>query len=165
MRENLGLTGRGVRVGIIDTGIDLDHPDLAGRIVAGWDFVGDDFNAANPERLTPQPDPNPDDCNGHGTHVAGIVGANGRVKGVAPEVVFGAYKVFGCEGSTTSEIILAALEMAWKDRMDVVNMSLGAAFQWPQYPTAVASDRLVRKGVVVVAPAGNSGANGAFSLS
>lgn len=165
VRENLGLTGRGVRVGIIDTGIDLDHPDLAGRIVAGWDFVGDDFDAANPERLTPQPDPNPDDCNGHGTHVAGIVGANGRVKGVAPEVVFGAYKVFGCEGSTTSEIILAALEMAWKDRMDVVNMSLGAAFQWPQYPTAVASDRLVRKGVVVVASAGNSGANGAFSLS
>lgn len=48
--------------------------------------------------------------------------------------------------------------------MDVVNMSLGAAFQWPQYPTAVVSNRLVRKGVVVVASAGNNGANGAFSL-
>jgi minor extracellular serine protease Vpr len=165
VHNNMGLTGRGVRVGIIDTGIDLEHPDLAGRIVAGWDFVGDAFDASNPSRLTPNPDPNPDDCNGHGTHVAGIVGANGRVKGVAPEVSFGAYKVFGCEGSTTSDIILAALEMAWKDRMDVVNMSLGAAFQWPQYPTAVASDRLVKKGVVVVASAGNSGANGAFSLS
>lgn len=167
VQSELGLTGRGVRVAIIDTGIDLDHPDLAGRIVAGWDFVGDDFNAGSPdpERRIPRPDPIPNDCNGHGTHVAGIVGANGRVKGVAPEVLFGAYKVFGCEGSTTADIILAALEMAWKDRMDVVNMSLGAAFLWPQYPTAVASDRLVTRGVVVVASAGNSGAAGTFSMS
>ncbi len=165
VQRELGLTGRGVRVGIIDTGIDLQHPDLAGRIVAGYDFVGDEFNAADPSRTTPRPDPNPDDCNGHGTHVAGIVGANGQVKGVAPEVLFGAYKVFGCEGSTTSDIILAALEMAWRDRMDVVNMSLGAAFQWPQHPTAVASSRLARRGVVVVASAGNNGLNGSFSVS
>jgi minor extracellular serine protease Vpr len=165
VQRELGLTGRGVRVGIIDTGIDLQHPDLAGRIVAGYDFVGDEFNAADPSRRTPRPDPDPDDCNGHGTHVAGIVGANGRVKGVAPEVLFGAYKVFGCEGSTTADIILAALEMAWRDRMDVVNMSLGAAFQWPQYPTAVASSRLAQRGVVVVASAGNNGGNGAFSMS
>jgi hypothetical protein len=86
----------------------------------------------------PVPDPDPDDCNGHGTHVAGIVGANGDVVGVAPEVTFGAYRVFGCEGSTTADIMIAAMERALADGMDVLNMSIGSAFQWPQYPTAVA---------------------------
>jgi subtilisin family serine protease len=172
-QSNLGLSGRGIKVGIIDTGIDLQHPDFAGRIRYGFDFVGDAFNAdpASPTfNPIPVPQPGPgsrpggDDCNGHGTHVAGITGANGTVKGVAPEVTLGAYRVFGCEGSTTSDVIIAALEMAYRDGMDVVNMSLGAAFQWPQYPTAVVSNRLVRRGVVVVASAGNNGANGAFSL-
>src|SRR5690606_31428828 len=102
----------------------------------------------------PSPDPNPDDCNGHGTHVAGIVGANGTVKGVAPEVTFGAYRVFGCDGSTTSDIMLAAMERAYKDGMQVLNMSIGSPYQWPQYPTAEAASRLVRKGMVVVASIG-----------
>src|SRR5690606_36254965 len=66
--------------------------------------------------------------------------------------------VFGCDGSTDTQIILDALERALADGMDVVNMSLGAAFQtWPGYPTDVASDRLVDAGVVVVASAGNEG--------
>jgi minor extracellular serine protease Vpr len=169
-QNTLGLNGRGVKVGIIDTGIDLEHPDFAGRIRYGFDFVGDAYNAADPNNSTPIPQPGPgtrpggDDCNGHGTHVAGITGANGTVKGVAPEVTLGAYRVFGCEGSSSADVIIAALEKAYKDGMDVVNMSLGAAFQWPQYPTAVVSNRLVKKGVVVVASAGNSGANGAYSL-
>lgn len=169
-QNTLGLNGRGIKVGIIDTGIDLEHPDFAGRIRYGFDFVGDAYNAADPNNNIPIPQPGPgtrpggDDCNGHGTHVAGITGANGTVKGVAPEVTLGAYRVFGCEGSSSADVIIAALEMAYKDGMDVVNMSLGAAFQWPQYPTAVVSNRLVKKGVVVVASAGNSGANGAYSL-
>ena len=98
----------------------------------------------------PKPDKYPDDCQGHGTHVAGIVGANGTIKGVAPQVTFGAYRVFGCDGSTDTDIILAALERAKHDGMDVVNMSLGAGFQsWPTYPTSVASDRLWKRGIVV----------------
>ena len=59
--------------------------------------------------------------------------------------------------------MLAAMEMALADGMDVLNMSIGSAFQWPQYPTAIAADRLVNKGMVVVAPIGNSGANGLYS--
>jgi len=115
----------------------------------------------------PVPDAIPDDCAGHGTHVAGIIGANvsgaGGLKGVAPGVTFGAYRVFGCEGSTTADIMIAAMERALADGMQVLNMSIGSSFQWPQYPTAVASDRLVNKGMVVVASIGNSGANGLYS--
>ncbi len=171
-QSELGLTGEGVRVAIMDTGIDYEHPDLGGpgplptsRVVAGHDFVGDEFNAGShvDAHREPQPDDDPMDCNGHGTHVAGIVGADGEVTGVAPGVVFGAYKVFGCEGSTTADIMIAAMEMALRDRMDVLNMSIGSAFTWPEYPTATASDRLVRRGVSVVASIGNSGANGLYS--
>jgi minor extracellular serine protease Vpr len=165
-QNELGLDGRGVKVGVIDTGIDLEHPDLAGRIVSQFDFVGDAYNADpsspgfNP---VPTPDPIADDCNGHGTHVAGIIGAKGQVTGVAPAVSFGAYRVFGCEGSTDDDVLLAALERAKADGMQVVNMSLGSSFGWAQSPLALASSRLVKRGVVVVASAGNSGALGLYS--
>lgn len=183
-QSELGFTGDGLRVAVVDTGIDVDHPDLGGdgtpggtpfptdRVVAGYDFVGDDYNADDTSpayQPVPSPDDNPDDCNGHGSHVAGIVGANGDsavggVTGVAPDVEFGAYRVFGCGGSTTSDIILAALERAHADDMDVVNMSLGAGFvTWPEYPTATASDALVDEGVVVVASIGNNGTAGTWS--
>jgi Subtilisin-like serine proteases len=173
-QNQLGLTGAGVKVAVMDTGIDYDHPDLGGcfgpgcRVFTGWDFVGDDFNADDTSpsyNPITTPDPFPDDCNGHGTHVAGIVGANGSIRGVAPGVSFGAYRVFGCEGSTTSEIMIAAMERALDDHMDILNMSIGAAFQWPQYPTAVAASKLVGKGMVVVTSIGNSGANGLYSAS
>jgi len=171
-QSELGYTGAGVKVAVMDTGIDYDHPDLGGcfgpgcRVAYGYDFVGDAFNADpgspayNP---TPVPDTDPDDCGGHGTHVAGIVGANGTVKGVAPDATLGAYRVFGCNGSTTADIMIAAMERALADGMQVLNMSIGSSFQWPQYPTAQAADRLVNKRMVVVASIGNSGANGLYS--
>src|SRR5206468_3578978 len=116
----------------------------------------------------PHPDADPDDCAGHGTHVAGIIGASGNpatggVRGVAPGVTFGSYRVFGCQGSTEADIMLAAMEAALADHMDVLNMSIGSAFQWPQYPTSAAANRLVNKGVVVVASIGNSGTDGIYS--
>lgn len=165
-QTQLGVTGQGVKVGIIDTGLDIDHPAFGGngaddstpfptaRVVAGWDFVGDAFvNSSS----TPVPDDNPDDCGGHGTHVAGIVGANGTVKGVAPGVKFGAYRVFGCSGSTTADIMIKAMERALADGMNIVNMSIGSAYQWPQYPSAAAATRMVNRGMVVVASIGNDG--------
>ncbi len=170
-QSELGLTGAGVRVAVMDTGIDYHHPDLGGcfgpgcRVETGFDFVGDAFEGTTQPIRTPDPDP--DDCNGHGTHVSGIVGASaagpGGVTGVAPGVTFGAYRVFGCTGNTFADIMIAAMERALADDMDVLNMSIGAAFQWPAYPTAAASDRLVNAGMVVVASFGNSGANGVYS--
>ncbi len=180
-QSELGFTGKGIKVAVVDTGIDVDHPafggsgvarsnsPLGGRVVKGYDFVGDAFNADSTSATynpVPTPDPNPDDCAGHGTHVAGIIGANdptNELKGVAPGVTFGAYRVFGCGGSTFSDIMIAAMERALTDKMQVLNMSIGSAFQWPQYPTAMAATRLVNKGVVVVASIGNEGANGLYS--
>lgn len=172
-QSELGLTGRGVRVAVMDTGIDYDHPDLGGcfgpgcRVEGGWDFVGDAYNndASSPGyNPVATPDALPDDCGGHGTHVAGIVGANGAVRGVAPGVTFLGYRVFGCAGSTSADIMMAAMERILEDGADVLNMSIGSAFQWPQYPTAQAADRLVNKGVVVVASAGNDGARGTYAI-
>ncbi|OGN98829.1 MAG: hypothetical protein A2Z71_04100 [Chloroflexi bacterium RBG_13_50_21] len=180
-QSELGFTGAGIKVAVMDTGIDVNHPDLGGngvaelnssffysnpRIIAGYDFVGESYNADPSSAFyspTPIPDAIPDDCNGHGTHVAGIVGANGLVVGVAPGVSFGAYRVFGCEGSTTADIMVAAMERALADGMQVLNMSIGSAYQWPQYPTAIAANRLVNKGMVVVASIGNNGPNGLYA--
>jgi subtilisin family serine protease len=175
-----GHTGAGVKVGIIDSGIDYDHPDFGGtgtngttpfpntKIVAGFDFVGDAYNA-DPDspayNPVPVADANPDDCNGHGTHVAGIAAANGLLKGVAPDALLGAYRVFGCNGSTDADVMIAAMERAFADGMQVVNLSIGAAFQWPQYPTAVAADVLAAQGVVVVCSIGNSGESGLYAAT
>ncbi|HET7706775.1 MAG TPA: S8 family serine peptidase [Thermoanaerobaculia bacterium] len=166
-QSSLGYTGAGIRVAIVDSGVDYDHPDLGGcfgpgcRVAYGYDFVGDAYTSG----LTPVPDALPDDCGGHGSHVAGIVGANGALKGVAPNVTFGAYRVFGCSGTTDTDIMIAAMERALADGMQVLNMSIGSSFQWPEYPSAAAATRLVNRGVVVVCSIGNSGASGLYAAS
>ncbi len=142
-----GYTGAGIKVAVIDSGTDYDHPDLGGcfgpgcRVERGFDFVGDGYQpdpASAGFNPTPVPDPYPDDCNGHGTHVAGIVGARAAgpqgITGVAPDVTFYAYRVFGCgvpvgSGvSTRTDILLAAIEEARRAKPHVVNMSIGSSF-------------------------------------
>ena len=149
-----------------DTGLDLDHPafkDQQGksRVVASYDLVGDAFNGSN----TPVPGQDTvDDCAGHGTHVAGIAAAAGDLPGVAPEASLGVYRVFGCTGSTSSDIMIQAMERVLADGMDVLNMSIGASFNsWPEYPSAVAASNLVDAGVVVAASIGNSGSGGVWA--
>jgi minor extracellular serine protease Vpr len=191
-----GWTGQGVKVAVVDSGVDYTHPDLGGcfgptcKVIGGWDFVGDTFDS-NPQDSTYQPIPHPDadpapcDPNvadqiaqqpgagtsaaGHGTHVAGIVAAKAAspagVTGVAPDASILAYRVFGCNGSTSDDVIIAALERAYNDGARVLNMSLGDAFNnFASSPDAMASSALVANGVVVVASAGNSGANGLYSV-
>ena len=181
-RNELGLTGKGVKIGIIDTGIDIDHPAFGGsgkpgsstfptaKVIAGYDFVGDKYNTDTTSAgydPNPVPDSVPDDCGGHGTHVASIAAGNDtakKIQGVAPDARLGAYRVFGCEGSTDTDIMLQAMEQAAKDGMDVVNISIGSSFMsWPNYPTAVGADNMADSGIVVTASAGNSGTDGVFS--
>jgi subtilisin family serine protease len=157
------------------------------KVRGGFDLVGDAYNATPGPAFhpVPQPDADPLPCDpndadraevlgagtsnaAHGTHVAGIAAADGRgheadgqVVGVAPGAQLLAYKVFGCNGGTDSDVMVHAMELALADHADVLNMSIGAAFtNWPQYPTAVAADNLVDAGVTVVTSIGNSGVNG-----
>jgi minor extracellular serine protease Vpr len=157
------------------------------KVRGGFDLVGDAYNTTPGPAFdpVPHPDANPLPCDpdvadraevlgagisdaAHGTHVAGIAAADGRghtddgqVVGVAPGAQLLAYRVFGCNGGTDSDVMAHAMELALADHADVLNMSIGAAFtNWPQYPTAVAADNLVDAGVTVVTSIGNSGLNG-----
>jgi minor extracellular serine protease Vpr len=169
VQSQLGYTGAGVRVAVIDTGIDYTHPDLGGcfgsgcRVEMGYDFVGDGYNGSN----VPVPDPDPMDCNGHGTAVAGVVGAKaasaGGVTGVAPGVTLHAYRIFGCTGQSAEDVIIAAMERALADGTDVINLSLGTVFSWAESPTGRATTRLVDKGIIVVAAMGNDASLGLYS--
>ncbi|KAG0234694.1 hypothetical protein BGW42_006314 [Actinomortierella wolfii] len=167
--------GKGVKVGVIDTGIDYKHPALGGcfgkgcRVRYGWDFVGDNYTGGN----TPKADGDPMDCQGHGTHVAGIIGADAQkvgapnpFVGVAPEVTFGAYRVFGCDGSASNDIIMNAMELAYNEGMDIINMSLGGGSAYRSgSPEAILSDKLVQGGTHVIVAAGNDGSNGVWMVS
>ncbi|WP_440900432.1 S8 family serine peptidase [Actinosynnema sp.] len=199
-----GLRGEGLRIGVVDTGVDYTHADFGGsggyeevdrtgpwepnaKVVGGYDFAGDDYDANDPERGTPSPDPNPVDCQGHGTHVAGTaagygVNADGSTfagahsglsdddlaamrigPGTAPAARVYALKVFGCAGSTN--VVSQALDWALdpdgdgdpSDHLDVVNLSLGSDFGAVDDPDSAFVRKLVRHGVVVVASAGNAG--------
>ena len=143
-----GNRGAGVKVGIIDSGIDSQHPDLAANYAGGWDFVeGDD---------TPQ------DALGHGTFIAGIIGAvdDGQgVVGVAPEASLYAYRVLDSSGvgnANTWNLVIAALDKAIVDGMDVVNMSFGSLGD-PGQDVLDACERAAAAGIVLVAAAGNLG--------
>lgn len=149
-----GATGAGVKVVIIDTGIDKDHPDLA---VAG----GVNFVAKSPTRPA---DPSKwDDDNGHGTHVAGTVAAldNARdVVGMAPSAELWACKALDRNGSGYVSWIVACIDWAAANGMQVANMSLGTSSDVQALRDAV--DNAYAAGVVLVAAAGNSGdGNGA----
>ncbi|KAI8345639.1 peptidase S8/S53 domain-containing protein [Mortierella sp. GBAus27b] len=175
VREVFRYTGKGIKVGVVDTGIDYTNAALGGclgegcRVRVGHDFVGDDYDRTG----VPTEDPDPiDQCHGHGTHVAGIVGADARdinapvpFVGVAPDVTFGAYRIFSCVGTGRSDIIMKGMERAFDDGMDIINLSLGSGPAYRSSPLAALAETLAEKGVSVVAAAGNEGADGVWSVS
>ena len=216
-----GLHGEGIKIGVIDTGVDYTHADFAGpgtaaayqtalaqdtadptlttvcmtpalapcfgpaapKVKGGVDLVGDAYNADptsgsyNPE---PVPDPNPLDCDGHGSHVAGTAAGLGVTSagktytgaynattvsgnawnvgpGVAPKADLYAIKIFGCQGSTDASI--DGIEWAVNHDMDVINLSLGSPFGSADDPAAEAATNAARAGVIVVASTGNEGSS------
>ncbi|MEO1574804.1 MAG: S8 family serine peptidase, partial [Pseudomonadota bacterium] len=136
------------------------------KVIGGWDFAGPTYNSRVDD--FPDPDPDPLDGNGHGSHVAGTAAGIGVERRIGPGVAKGAQllalKVFSDEsGSTdlTADAIDYALDPngdgAIDDRVDVINMSLGARFGDQNDPSALASSIAAQTGVVVVASAGNNG--------
>lgn len=144
-----GNTGSGIKVAILDTGIDYTHPDLADSYAGGYDFINNDND--------------PTDDHGHGTHVAGTVAAcsNGTgVIGVAPGARLYALKVLGANGSGSFSAVIAALQWCVANNIQVTNCSLGSAGN-PGTAVENAFIAAQNSGIVNVAAAGNSGnANG-----
>ncbi|HLZ47967.1 MAG TPA: S8 family serine peptidase [Candidatus Limnocylindria bacterium] len=135
-----GLRGAGVRIAIVDTGIDATHPDVAGRIAAQRDFSGTGDQ---------------DDV-GHGTHVAGIVAGSGAVyRGVAPEATLVIAKALAKAGGSEDAVLAA---MSWASEQDVaaMNLSLGGPGS-PASPLAREVDALAAGGIIVCVAAGNDG--------
>ena len=150
-KDNNRLTGKGITVGVIDTGVDYNHPDLRRNYGGGQDLVDSDDDPM--ETLTQGM------ATVHGTHVAGIIAANGKIKGVAPEAKILAYRALGPGGGGTTEQVIAAIEQAIKDKVDIMNLSLGNDVNGPDLPISLALNRAVEKGIVAIAASGNSGPN------
>jgi uncharacterized repeat protein (TIGR01451 family) len=198
------ITGAGIKIGIIDTGIDYQHPMFGGsglladyqandrvtispslfptaKVVGGTDFAGDAYVGTN----APTPDPNPTDCFGHGSHVAGTAAGFGvqsdgttypgpygpstpfstlRIgPGVAPQALLYSLRIFGCSGSTglTPQAIDWSIDPNgdddFSDHLDVINMSLGSSYGGISDTSALAAENAALTGVIVVSAAGNAG--------
>ncbi|KAJ1974174.1 hypothetical protein H4R33_006853 [Dimargaris cristalligena] len=165
----LNVTGRNVKIGVLDSGIDYNHPAFGScfktpgcRLQYGYDFVGDFFSGKN---AVPDSDPF-DPCQYHGTHVTGILAGNdGDFKGVAPDATIGVYRVLGCYNIVTESIVVQALEQAYLDGMNIVTMSIGFPGAWGASASGDASATLVQQGVFVVSAAGNQGKDGMWSIN
>lgn len=174
-----GVKGQGIKVGVIDTGIAKDHPDLADAIPEGYwgyDFVNNDqvpYETTRQDYLDAKElNPSLPEFNengrpyytSHGSHVSGIVAGrdvgvseSAGVKGVAPEADVYAYKVLGPYGSGTTENVIAGIEQAVVDGMDVINLSLGSSSNNQQSADSIALNNAMKAGVIAVVSAGNSG--------
>lgn len=137
-------TGLGIKVAVMDTGIDLDHPDLAGNIKGNENLINLRKSG--------------DDDNGHGTHVAGIIAAVNNdigVVGTGPEIYLYAVKVLDRNGSGYLSDLIEGLDWCINNGMNVVNMSLGAPYDNRSFHDAIAG--AYRAGLIQVAAAGNNG--------
>jgi len=144
--------GAGVKVAVIDTGIDYTHPELSGKVDGGYSAITKTSNPADYR-----------DDQGHGTHVAGTIAAkkDGKgVVGVAPQARLYAVKVLDADGSGNLSDVIEGIVWAAVNKMDVANMSLGAPIDSEAMKRAV---RFARgSGVVIIAAAGNSGGSVGF---
>ncbi|MBD2871219.1 S8 family serine peptidase [Paenibacillus arenilitoris] len=160
---DLGFDGTGIKVGVLDTGIDYRHPSLAPAYKGGYDFVDDD---ADPMETPPDPN-DPEAATDHGTHVSGTIAGRGDplnpdsgtgwVRGVAYGSDLYAYRVLGPGGTGSTEDVLAAIERSVLDDMDIINLSLGSSVNDQYDATAIALNNAMLDGVVAVTANGNDG--------
>lgn len=147
-----GFKGAGIKVAVVDSGIDYNHPDLKDNYRGGYNFVANNSDTYD------------DDPQSHGTHVAGIIAArdNGTgVVGVAPEASLYAVKVFSATAGGDMDTVVAGIEWAIQNKMDVVNLSIGYSGDiysiYPAYfkPLKDVCDKAYQSGIVLVAAVGN----------
>ena len=144
--SEIGISGETIKIAVIDTGVNFEHPDLLGigengKIVGGYDFIeNDNF---------------PQDTNGHGTQVTGIIAADGEITGIAPKSKILSYRVSEDGEAVSSDLIIKAIKQAIVDKADIINISLGVDIIHDEIDHAV--NEAVNNGIVVVVAAGNSG--------
>ncbi|KAH7304280.1 peptidase S8/S53 domain-containing protein [Stachybotrys elegans] len=165
-----GITGKGIKIAMIDDGIEYTHPALGGcfgegcLVGFGYDLVGDDFDGIS----QPSPDDDPyTDCSELGTMLAGVVGAQDNpwdIRGVAPDATIGSYRVYGCHGVTTMDVLIAALTRAYEDGADIIHVLPGSQSGWSSGPWDMILSRIVERGVPCITGAGDDGWNGMFTI-
>ncbi|MBB4825256.1 subtilisin family serine protease [Sporosarcina luteola] len=170
-----GIEGQGIKVAVLDSGIDKNHPDLKEVYKCGKNFV----DQSDPEEYTrlrdendpsetspmerPEGAPEKHPTTGspfeshHGTHIAGILAGKNGMKGVAPQIDLYVYRVFGAYTAGKTSYILKAIEEAVIQKMDVINLSLSGDSDLETYAVSVAINNAVMAGVVAISTAGNTG--------
>ncbi|TQV93744.1 subtilisin-like protease [Cordyceps javanica] len=152
-----GITGKGIKIAMIDTGVDYEHPALGGCFGPGCLFsFGADLV---------HDEPTPKDCEGHGTNVAGIIGAQPNVlgfTGAAPGAQLGMYRI-SCSGEFHTDVMVDAIYRALGENVDIISSSAGLPGGWPDSLLSSAATRATESGVVFVQGAGNDGELGLFT--
>jgi minor extracellular serine protease Vpr len=173
---DLGYEGQNVKVAVLDTGIDYNHPEFEGVYKGGYNFVSHALGyerprAANdPYETSPLDRPaNQDEFDeegnsfytDHGTHVAGTIAAQGKnpfgIKGIAPKIELYAYRILGAYGTGTYSSLIAGIDKAAAEKMDIINLSLGGDTNSQTTADAIAINNAVLAGTTAVIATGNSG--------
>ncbi|EFY99628.2 Peptidase S8/S53, subtilisin/kexin/sedolisin [Metarhizium robertsii ARSEF 23] len=187
-----GMRGKGVKVAVVDTGIDYSHLALGGcfgpgcKVAGGYDLVGPEWNSRSERTRPKKPDNNPMDYKGHGTHVAGIIAGENewlviiianyppaniadsfrnRFTGVAPGAELLIFKVFSdapTPSDTTEDVLIQAFCDAYTAGADVITASVNRPGGFIDSPWALVASRIVERGVFVSIAAGNEGTRGPF---
>ncbi|HIY65043.1 MAG TPA: S8 family serine peptidase [Candidatus Agrococcus pullicola] len=144
--QEQGLAGAGVRIAVLDTGFEADHPDFASRSVVAESFIQGE---------------GPEDAHGHGTHCIGTAAGPwttdaGPGYGVAPEAEIYSGKVLGNDGTGSDTSILAGIDWALQHECQVISMSLGADVREVHPPYVAAGRRALELGSLIIAAAGNN---------
>lgn len=139
---NLGFTGVGCKIGVLDTGID-SHPDLLNKIILRRDYVQDGLPSSS--------------FNMHATHCSGTIAANGRIKGVAPGASLIDYRVLDRNGSGSYTSITSAIKQSIVDGCNIISLSLGGPIEY--LPLHSAIKEATAAGILVVVASGNEGPN------